>query len=134
MASATGEGRTGRTVYVGGLDPKVTEELLAAAFIPFGQLAEVQIPKEWKESGHRGFGFVTYAEAEDAVEAVDNMDGSELLGRVLMVNAARPPKRKLGAKEAVWTKDEWLKAHSERISENNNESDSLTPLPLKPDE
>ncbi len=46
MASATGEGRQGRTVYVGGLDPKVTEELLAAAFIPFGQLAEVQIPKE----------------------------------------------------------------------------------------
>ncbi len=28
---------------------------------------------------------MTYAEAEDAVEAVDNMDGSELLGRVLMV-------------------------------------------------
>ncbi len=33
---------------------------------------------------------MTYAEAEDVVEAVDNMDGSELLGRVLKVRWTHP--------------------------------------------
>ncbi len=49
------------------------------------------------------------------------------------MNAARPPKRKLGAKDALWTTDEWLKAHSGKGLEKDIESDNLTPLPLKPE-
>lgn len=37
-------------LYVGGLDDSVTEELLHAAFIPFGDLKSIQIPKDYKES------------------------------------------------------------------------------------
>lgn len=37
-------------LYVGGLDDTVTEEVLHAAFIPFGDLKSIQIPKDYKES------------------------------------------------------------------------------------
>jgi peptidyl-prolyl isomerase E (cyclophilin E) len=36
-----------KTLYVGGLEENVTEEVLYAAFIPFGDIKEVQIPKDF---------------------------------------------------------------------------------------
>lgn len=43
-------------------------------------------------SKHRGFAFVTFASAEDAQDAIDNMDMNEMGGRVLKVSLARPMK------------------------------------------
>ncbi len=37
-------------VYVGGLDQAVTEEMLHAAFIPFGNIREVSIPRDFTQS------------------------------------------------------------------------------------
>ena len=39
-------------LYVGGLENEVTEDILFAAFVPFGPLRSVQIPKDFKESKH----------------------------------------------------------------------------------
>jgi peptidyl-prolyl isomerase E (cyclophilin E) len=39
---------------------------------------------------HRGYGFVEYVEPEDAIEAIENMNDSELFGRTLKVNVAKP--------------------------------------------
>lgn len=39
-----------RMIYVGGLEQSVSEEVLHAAFIPFGNIKEVSIPKDFKES------------------------------------------------------------------------------------
>lgn len=49
---------------------------------------------------HRGFGFVTFVEKEDAAAAMDNMHCAELFGRVLTVNIAAPQKIKGG--ETGW--------------------------------
>ena len=46
-----------------------------------------------------------FALAEDALEAIDNIDQAELYGRVIKVNQAKPQKaagEKLGSKTAVW--------------------------------
>lgn len=54
---------------------------------------------------HRGFGYVEFSLAEDALEAIDNMDQAELYGRVIKVNQAKPQKQageKLGSKTAIW--------------------------------
>lgn len=96
------------TVYVGGLDMAVTQETLHAAFIPFGTIADISLPKPELASNrdpHRGFGYVEFEEAEDAKEAIDNMDQSELYGRVIKVAPSKPVKdasEGLGSKNAVW--------------------------------
>ena len=74
-----------KALYVGGLDAAVTEEILFAAFIPFGDIKEVNIPKDFSEGKHRGFGFVDFEEEEDAQAAMENMDGAELFGKVEML-------------------------------------------------
>jgi peptidyl-prolyl isomerase E (cyclophilin E) len=78
-----------RTLYVGGLDDTVNETLLYAAFIPFGDVVECHVPKD-QEGKARGFGFVEFEDAADAAEAMFNMNGAELLGRVLNINIAKP--------------------------------------------
>lgn len=92
-------------LYVGGLDEKVTEDVLYNAFIPFGEIVNLQIPKEEHQAKHRGFGFVEFADPEDAQHALDNMHESELFGRVLKVSFAKPTALRT---RAVWDQaDEW---------------------------
>ncbi|KAI1403794.1 hypothetical protein F4819DRAFT_191574 [Hypoxylon fuscum] len=102
------------TVYVGGLASLVTTGNLHDAFIPFGEISDITLPKNDAPNAtdpHRGFAYVEYEDAEDAKEAIDNMDQSELFGRVLKVSAAKPPKSAdegLGSKTAVWEQENWL--------------------------
>lgn len=96
------------TVYVGGLAPLVTVTSLHDAFVPFGEIADVSLPKNENPNStdiHRGFAYVEYEDADDAKEAIDNMDQSEFFGRVIKVSAAKAPKSAdegLGSKKAVW--------------------------------
>lgn len=96
------------TIYVGGLDNAVNDRILADAFLPFGEIVEISIPKPELPSSpdpHRGFGYVEFELPGDAKEAIDNMDQSELFGRVIKVAAAKPQKESnegLGSRTAVW--------------------------------
>lgn len=96
------------TVYVGGLDQTVTVQTLAEAFVPFGEVVDITLPKPDVPNSnelHRGFGYVEFDVPEDAKEAIDNMDGSELYGRTIKVAAAKPQKDSnegLGSKTAIW--------------------------------
>ncbi|CAI5474761.1 unnamed protein product [Closterium sp. Yama58-4] len=101
------------TLYVGGLEENVTESILHAAFIPFGDIKDINIPIDQTTQKHRGFGFLTYMEKEDAAAAMDNMHNGELYGRVLTVNIAQPQKIKGGeqgwASQPVWADaDTWF--------------------------
>lgn len=73
------------TLYVGGLEENVNDATLHAAFLPFGELKDVNIPLDHATGKNRGFGFVEYEEKEDAATAIDNMHNAELFGRVLKV-------------------------------------------------
>lgn len=104
----TDAARLKATVYVGGLASEVNTGTLSNAFIPFGEIVEISLPKPDLPSSrepHRGFGYVEFETAQDAREAIDNMDQSELFGRVIKVAAAKPQKdanEGLGSKTAVW--------------------------------
>ncbi|KAL0640507.1 hypothetical protein Q9L58_000478 [Maublancomyces gigas] len=111
MSEAT---RLKSTVFVGGLDNAVTKEILHAAFLPFGGITEVQLPRDERSTEpHRGFGYVEFEEPADAVAAIDNMDQCMLAGRVLNVAQAKPQKEGtvLGGKVAVWEQESWLEKH-----------------------
>lgn len=96
------------TVYVGGLDQAVGMQTLAEAFVPFGEVVDINMPKPEAPSTadvHRGFGYVEFDLPDDAKEAIDNMDGSELYGRTIKVAAAKPQKdtsQGLGSMTAIW--------------------------------
>lgn len=103
------------TLYIGNLDPLITSQVLHDAFLPFGEIIEISLPKpelasQQKSSptAHRGFGYVEFSSPQDAAEAIDNMDQSELFGRVIRVNQAKPQKavgsgeEGLGSRTAVW--------------------------------
>ena len=104
----TDAARLKATVYVGGLDNAVNEKVLADAFLPFGEIVDISLPKPDLPSStdpHRGFGYVEFEVQGDAKEAIDNMDQSELFGRVIKVSAAKPQKENnegLGSRTAVW--------------------------------
>jgi RNA recognition motif-containing protein len=70
-----------------------------------------RVQRKSSQDTHRGFGYVEFALAEDAHEAIDNMDQAELYGRVIKVNQAKPQKQageKLGSKTAVWEQVSFL--------------------------
>ncbi|KAI9934975.1 hypothetical protein ASPWEDRAFT_31322 [Aspergillus wentii DTO 134E9] len=102
------------TVYVGGLDQAVTVHTLAEAFVPFGEVVDITLPKPDVPGSaelHRGFGYVEFDLPQDAKEAIDNMDGSELYGRTIKVAAAKPQKDSnegLGSKTAIWEQEGYL--------------------------
>lgn len=96
------------TVFVGGLSDMVNDSHVMDAFIPFGEIVEVQLPKS-EEAGakgpHRGFAYVEFEDVADAKEAIDNMDQAEFFGRTLKVSQAKAPKSAeegLGSKKAIW--------------------------------
>ena len=113
----TDNARWKATVHVGGLASIVTEAHIHDAFIPFGEIADVSLPKQDKPNStepHRGFAYVEFEDPDDAKAAVDNMDQSELFGRVIRVSAAKAPKSAtegLGSKTAVWEQVSFTSFH-----------------------
>ncbi|XP_031634292.1 peptidyl-prolyl cis-trans isomerase E [Contarinia nasturtii] len=101
-----------RTVYVGGLSDDVSEQLVSDAFIPFGDIVEIQMPVDYESQKHRGFAFVEFETAEDAAAAIDNMNDAELMGRTIRCNIAKPQRVKEGSTRPVWASDEWLQKYS----------------------
>ncbi|KAK8744008.1 hypothetical protein OTU49_000957 [Cherax quadricarinatus] len=101
-----------RILYVGGLADEVTEDVLRSAFTPFGDVVDIQIPLDYETEKHRGFAFIEFELPEDAIAAIDNMNESELFGRTIRVNLAKPQKAKEGSSRAVWADDEWLNKYA----------------------
>uniref|UniRef100_A0A069DR37 Peptidyl-prolyl cis-trans isomerase E n=1 Tax=Panstrongylus megistus TaxID=65343 RepID=A0A069DR37_9HEMI len=115
---------TKRTIYVGGLADEVDEEVLRSAFLAFGEIVDIQIPLDYQTEKHRGFAFIEYEFAEDAAAAIDNMNDSELFGRTVRVNLAKPQKIKEGSTRAVWSEDVWLQQHAgETLSDSSKTSE-----------
>ncbi len=75
-------------LYVGNIDYAASEADLAAHFAKYGQIELVNIPLDRYTGRARGFGFVTFKRADDAVKAM-GLDGSEFKGRQIQVNFAR---------------------------------------------
>ena len=122
-----------RSLYVGGLADEVKEINLRAAMIPFGPLKSIDMPMDYAKGTHKGFAFVEYQDADDAAEAIYNMDGSELFGRVLNVNLAQNNQISLGSNKAVWTQDEWFQHQADGSIKNAQKNATVDIEALKED-
>ncbi len=77
-------------LYVGNLSFKTTADELRAVFEQFGAVTDVYIALDRMSGRPRGFAFVTMGTAEEAKNAAEKVNGTELGGRQLTVNEARP--------------------------------------------
>ena len=77
-------------IYVGNLSFNATEEQLSQSFGAFGKVATVNIIKDKFTGQSRGFGFVEMPDQAEATAAINGLNGTDLNGRTLNVNEARP--------------------------------------------
>lgn len=83
-------------LYVGNLSFKTTEDELRSHFGQYGSVTDVYVAMDRMTGRPRGFAFVTMGTAEEAQEAAEKINGSELDGRQLTVNEARPKEERPG--------------------------------------
>jgi cold-inducible RNA-binding protein len=76
-------------IYVGNLTPDTTEEELRQAFESFGEIASVKIVRDGTTGESRGFGFLEIPSEDQAKAAIEQMNGKELKGNELRIEAGR---------------------------------------------
>jgi len=79
-----------KKLYVGGLPYATTDNELREAFAQAGNVSSAIIIMDKMTGRSKGFGFVEYANDDDAQKAIDMFNGKDFGGRSLTVNEARP--------------------------------------------
>ena len=79
-----------KKIFVGNLDFGATEELLRALFEPYGAVTSVNLITDRDTGRLRGFAFVEMTHSGEADKAINALNGTNLGGRLLNVNEARP--------------------------------------------
>jgi len=77
-------------LFVGNLSFDTTENDLNDAFAAHGTVTETNLMMDRTTGRPRGFGFVTMSSPEEAQKAIAALNGSQLGGRALTVNIAKP--------------------------------------------
>ncbi len=86
----------GSKIYVGGLPYSATEQQLSDLFAAHGAVASARIITDKFTGQSRGFGFVEMSSDAEAQAAITALNGSEMGGRTLTVNEARPQEPRTG--------------------------------------
>jgi RNA recognition motif-containing protein len=77
-------------LYVGNLSYSTKDADLREVFGEYGELASVAVITDRDTGRSKGFGFVEFANDDDAKAAMEDLNGKEVGGRVLKINEARP--------------------------------------------
>lgn len=86
----------GNKLYVGGLPYSVTEGRLQEIFSAHGTVESAKVISDKFTGQSRGFGFVEMSSGGEAQKAIQALNGTELDGRTLVVNEAKPMERRDG--------------------------------------
>jgi RNA recognition motif-containing protein len=77
-------------LYVGGLPYAVTDQELSNLFAQHGTVETANVVKDRDTDRSRGFGFVEMSSQDEAEKAIQALNGTDLQGRALTVNVAKP--------------------------------------------
>ena len=83
-------------IYVGGLPYATTDAQLQDLFAAHGTVESARVITDKFTGRSRGFGFVEMASNEEAQKAIQALNGTDLDGRNLTVNEARPQEKRAG--------------------------------------
>ena len=90
--------RPRRELFVRSLAPSVTSEKLAEYFSQSYIVKHAVVVSDPKSKQHRGYGFVTFADVEDAQGALEELNRTELDGKTIKVVYAEPRQREIDEK------------------------------------
>jgi RNA recognition motif-containing protein len=79
-----------KKLFVGNLSWNTTEDSLREAFAQYGTVASAQIIFDKMSGRSKGFGFVEFENDAEADAAINGLNGSDMDGRAITVNEARP--------------------------------------------
>ncbi len=77
-------------IYVGNLSYSVTEDDLKNVFNEFGEVSSASIITDKYSGRSKGFGFIEMPNDSEASEAINSLNESDLKGRNMRVNEAKP--------------------------------------------
>ena len=77
-------------IYVGNLSYDATEDDIRQAFSTHGEVSAVNVITDRETGRPRGFAFVEMPNGEEAKTAIQNVNETEIAGRSVKVNEARP--------------------------------------------
>lgn len=86
----------GSKIYVGGLPYSATEQQLSELFAQHGTVESARVITDKFTGQSRGFGFVEMATEEDAKKAIAALNATQMGGRTLTVNEAKPQEPRSG--------------------------------------
>jgi RNA recognition motif-containing protein len=87
-----GIGLMSTKLFVGNLPWAVNDEVLKTAFEAYGAVVSAKVVTDRQTGKSRGFGFVEMQNETEANAAIKTLNGSELHGRNIIVNEAKPQK------------------------------------------
>jgi len=85
-----------KNIFVGNLDFHATDQAVRSLFEQYGAVNSCRIMTDRDTGRSRGFGFVEMTNNEDGEKAITALNGSQIGGRTLNVNEARPKGEHVG--------------------------------------
>jgi RNA recognition motif-containing protein len=80
----------GKKLYVGGLPYSISDTQLEQLFAEHGAVESARVITDRMTGRSKGFGFVEMSSQAEAQAAIDKLNGTDLEGRSLTVNEAKP--------------------------------------------
>lgn len=77
-------------IYVGNLSYEVDNQSLEDAFSAFGTVESSKVIVDRDTNRSKGFGFVEMSSSQESTNAIEGLNGTELLGRQMNVSEAKP--------------------------------------------
>jgi len=83
-------------IYIANLNYKIQDDELRQVFEEYGEVSSAKVIKDHETGRSRGFGFVEMPDDNEAQNAIDNLHETDLQGKKLIVNQARPRQNSTG--------------------------------------
>jgi len=119
-------------VFIGGLNYEFTEGDVITIFSQYGEVMDVNLPRDKETGKTKGFGFLMYEDARSCVLAVDNLNGAKVLERTLRVDHVenyRQQKVKGEDGELVDREEQSMNAQPDLIEGSSESESEGSPLP-----
>ncbi|KAF8505872.1 hypothetical protein F5888DRAFT_1798832 [Russula emetica] len=124
-------------IFIGGLPYDLTEGDVITIFSQYGEVVDVNLPRDKETGKTKGFGFLMYEDQRSTILAVDNLNGANVLDRTLRVDHVKKYKQaRVKGDDGEWKdrEEQSLNAKPEMIDDGASESSASSAPNIDPDD